>query len=174
MTIPPISSMPQASEFLTWNDVDKLIDYLLPQLEGHYDALLMITRGGIVPGGLIAEALDIRYILTAAVEFPATGEARMAWPTFLQFPEDTLLRNKRILVVDDIWANGRTMTTVKGRVFGAGGSPETAVLHYKPGTSLFREAGPDHYAAITDRFIIYPWEVQRGPDRADSRVPTPN
>lgn len=169
----PRMLLPQSSEFLTWGDVDKLIDYLLPQLRGPYDALLMITRGGIVPGGLIAEALDIRSILTAAVEFSGT-EHRLAWPTFLQFPADTLLRNRRVLIVDDIWAHGRTITTVKGRVQAAGGVPEVAVLHYKPGDNLFREAGPEHYAAITDRFIIYPWEVQRGPDRAPRAEPQPN
>ena len=53
----------------------------------------------------------------------------------------------------------------------AGGKSEVAVLHYKPSSNLFREAGPDHYAAITDRFIVYPWEVQRGPDRIDTLVP---
>jgi uncharacterized protein len=169
-----VSPLPRAPEFLTWQDVDKLIDYLLPQLRGPYDALMMITRGGIIPGGLIAEALEIRYILTAAVEFPDVGQGRLAWPTFLQFPSDTLLRDRRVLVVDDIWSHGRTVTTVKGRVQAAGGIPETAVLHYKPGASLFRDSGPDYYAAITDRFIVYPWEVQRGPDRADSRIPQPN
>jgi hypothetical protein len=133
----------------------------------------MITRGGIVPGGLIAEALDIRYILTAAVEFQG-GENRLAWPTFLQFPSDALLRDRRVLIVDDIWAHGRTITTVKGRVQAAGGTPEVAVLHYKPGSNLFREAGPEHYAAITDRFIIYPWEAQRGPDQTPSPQLQPN
>jgi hypothetical protein len=64
MTLSPLPSPP---EFLTWQDVDKLIDYLLPQLRGPYEALLMVTRGGIVPGGLIAEAMDITYVLTAAV-----------------------------------------------------------------------------------------------------------
>jgi hypothetical protein len=170
----PVSRLPTASEFLTWQDVDKLIDYLLPQLRGPYEALMMITRGGIVPGGLIAEALDIRTILTAAVEFSAGSEARMAWPTFLQFPSDALLRGKRILVVDDIWAHGRTITTVRGRVQAAGGLPEAAVLHYKPGATLFKQAGPDYYAAITDRFIIYPWEAQRGPDPVDARQLQPN
>ena len=96
-----ISTMPSVPEFLNWQDVDKLIDYLLPQLRGPYDALMMVTRGGIVPGGLIAEALDITYILTAAVQFPEAGQGRMAWPTFLQFPEDRLLRDKRILIMDD-------------------------------------------------------------------------
>ena len=37
---------------LTWGDVDALIDYLIPQFEGTFDAILMITRGGIVPGAL--------------------------------------------------------------------------------------------------------------------------
>lgn len=171
MSVAPLT---QGSEFLSWQDVDKLIDYLLPQLRGPYDALLMITRGGIIPGGLIAEALDIRHILTAAVEFPDVSQGRLAWPTFLQFPSDTLIRDKRVLIVDDIWAHGRTMTTVKGRILAAGGEPETAVLHYKPGASLFRGAGPNYYAAVTDRFVVYPWETQRGPDQADLRVPQPN
>lgn len=168
MTFP---TMPSAPQFLTWQDVEKLVDYLLPQLLGPYDALLMITRGGIIPGGLIAEALDLTNVLTAAVQFPEAGQARLAWPNFLQFPEDRLLRDRRVLIVDDIWANGRTLTTVKGRVAAAGGKPESAVLHYKPGSSLFREAGPDHYAAVTDRFIIYPWEIERGHDRFDQLMP---
>lgn len=47
------------------------------------------------------------------------------------------------------------------------------MLHYKPGSSLFR-SGPDYYAAVTDRFIVYPWEIQRGPDRLDETVPQMN
>ena len=54
----PNPLMPSAPDFLSWQEVEKMIDYLLPQLRGPYDALLMITRGGIVPGGMIAEALD--------------------------------------------------------------------------------------------------------------------
>lgn len=168
------SPFTRTPEFLTWQAVDQLVDHLLPQLRGPYDALLMVTRGGIIPGGLIAEALDIRYILTAAVEFPRSEQVRLAWPTFLQFPSDALLRDKRVLIVDDIWENGRTITTVMGRVRAAAGMPETAVLHYKPGTSLFRNAGPDYYAAITDRFVVYPWEIDRGPDLRRSEAPQPN
>ena len=38
-------------EALTWDDVDMLIDYLLPQFQGDFEAMVIITRGGIVPGG---------------------------------------------------------------------------------------------------------------------------
>jgi hypoxanthine phosphoribosyltransferase len=155
--------MPTRQEVLTWGDIVALVDHLMPQMRGPFDALLLITRGGIVPGGMMAERLDISYTLTAAVRFPTElADKRLAWPTFLQFPEEALLRDRRVLIVDDIWSTGRTITTVIGRVEAAGGHAETAVLHYKPGSNLFKQAGPNYYAAITDAIIIYPWEVRRG------------
>src|SRR3990172_1811714 len=148
-------------EVVTWTDLEMLVDTLNPQLYGVFDALLLITRGGIVPGGMIAESLDIRYVLTAAVRFPEVDQQLLAWPTFLQFPEDYLLRNRRVLVVDDVWGSGRTITSGRGGIEAAGGKPEVAVLHYKPGESLF-PAKPEYYAAVTDAYIIYPWEKGRG------------
>ena len=149
-------------EVLSWADVDGLIDQLLPQMTGGFDALIMITRGGIIPGGLIAEALNIRHILTAAVEFPSENAPRLlAWPTFLQFPDDSLTRGKRVLVVDDVWTHGRHIMTVRGRVEASGARTETAVLHYKPTASLFPNHKPTYYAALTDAYVVYPWEIDR-------------
>ena len=155
-------------EFLTWQDVDRLVDELLPQIAGKFDAILMITRGGIILGGILAEALDIRDVLTAAVQFPRDPDLeKLAWPTFLQFPSDTLLRGRRVLIVDDVWDSGRTINTVRGRVEHAGGHPATCVLHFKPARSLFPERKPDYYGAVTNRWIVYPWEVDRGGDFAE-------
>ena len=148
---------------LTWQNVDALIDHLLPQFEGEFDALLMITRGGIVPGGLLADAMDIRTVLTAAVHFEASVEREMALPVFHQFPRNELLSGKRVMIVDDIWSGGRTIMAVKGRVIAAGGQPAVAVLHYKASRSLFRDVSPDYYAATTDAWIVYPWEAPRDP-----------
>lgn len=159
---------PTRNEMLTWEDVDQLINHLIPQFDEEYEAMLMITRGGIIPGGLLAEAMGITHLLTAAVDFPAQMEMEktklMAWPQFIQFPEDYLLRGRRTLVVDDVWGSGRTITSVKIRVSAAGGFPDTCVLHFNPYRNLFGSARPDYYAAITDAHIVYPWEIDRGLD----------
>jgi hypoxanthine phosphoribosyltransferase len=154
---------------ITWAEVDRLIDHLLPQFRREFTAMVMVTRGGIIPGGLIAEALNITHILTAAVDFPAQmkGEKTKlaAWPEFIQFPADEQLRGRPTLIVDDVWGSGRTSTAVKRRVSAAGGFPETCVLHFNPYRSLFGSVRPDYYAAITDAFIVYPWEINRGTDK---------
>ncbi|MBX7232811.1 MAG: hypothetical protein K1X65_00420 [Caldilineales bacterium] len=158
---------PMQREELSWGDFEALIDHILPQVAGYFDVILMVTRGGIIPGGMLAESLGIRDVLTAAVEFPRDPEIdRFAWPNFLQFPADELLEGRRILIVDDVWDSGRTINTVRGRVEAAGGHPRTCVLHYKPQRSRFRDRRPDYYGAVTDRWIIYPWEIDRGPDFA--------
>jgi uncharacterized protein len=151
---------------LSWGDVEQLVDTLLPKIQalGPFDAMILITRGGIVPGGLLAEALNIQHILTAAVDFPTTNEAGqlMAWPSFLQFPSAQLLENRRTLIIDDVWGSGRTSSAVRGRAVAAGAEPFTCVFHFNPYRSLFSKAEPDFFGDITDAYVVYPWEVDRG------------
>ncbi|MBX3066163.1 MAG: phosphoribosyltransferase [Anaerolineae bacterium] len=170
---------PIRHEMLSWADVDKLVDILLPQLRsaGSFDGLLMITRGGLVPGGLLSEALDIAYILTAAVNFPAMSERTTglaALPTFLQFPENDLIVGRKLLLIDDVWGSGRTSTAVRQRCEAAGAYPFTCVFHFNPYRSLFTRAEPDFYGAITDAHIVYPWEVDRGTFNIPTGVPEAN
>lgn len=158
-------SMPQKYKRLTWDDVDRLIDTLLPQLEsvGPFQAMVMITRGGVIPGGLLAEALDIQHLLTAAVDFPSTEQGSiMSWPKFLQFPNDNLLEGRRTLVVDDVWGSGRTSTAVRERVHKAGAQVYSCVLHFNPYRDLFSKTKPDYYGEVTDAYVVYPWEIDRG------------
>ena len=139
------------------------------QFDHEFQAMLMITRGGIIPGGMLAEAMNITHILTAAVDFPAKVESDesklLVWPKFIQFPESETIGGRRVLVVDDVWGSGRTITAVKNRVSAAGGNPYTCVLHFNPYRNLFGTARPDYFAASTDAHIVYPWEVDEGPDR---------
>ena len=156
-------------DMITWEEMDRLIDHLLPQFRREFTAMVLITRGGIILGGMLAEAMDITHILTAAVDFPAqmkTEQSKlMMWPEFIQFPAEDKLIGRPTLIVDDVWGSGRTITAVKNRVSAAGGFPETCVLHFNPYRNLFGHVRPDYFAATTDAFIVYPWEVDRGTDQ---------
>lgn len=123
-----------------------------------YDALLVITRGGMVPACLISEWTGMRNILVAAVQFYTGIDQTLERPVFLQFPPDPYLKDRRILIVDDVWDSGRTVTAVKRRVLDAGGVPEVAVLHYKPLRSQFPGDAPEYFAEESGAWIVYPWD----------------
>lgn len=146
--------------YLDWHDTEELLSHLIFKLNTPYDLILAISRGGIIPGGMIAEALDMRDLLTTTVSFPEdpTRGTALGWPKFIQFPPDALIDGRKVLIVDNLWSKGRTIMAVKGRVETAGGYPDVAVLHWKKTRNLFPEDEPDFYGEETADFIHYPWQ----------------
>ncbi len=150
--------------YLSWSDVDKLIDNIIPQLQNHrYAVIIAITRGGIIPSGIVAERLGIQQVLVASIDFYQDEEHNLDWPIFMQFPADSFLIGKQVLIVDDIWDRGKQMVSIMERVELANGRPTSVVLHYKPHRSQFEDKSPNFYAATVEAqdWIIYPWEVER-------------
>ncbi len=145
---------------VTWDELDGLVRRLAEQVRGEYDVLLAITRGALVPAGMLAYLLGIRNILVAAVAFYDDAGHHADRPSFLQFPADPLLRGQRVLVVDEVWDSGTTIQAVIDRVRLAGGVPTTAVLHYKPSRSRVPSV-PDHHVVATDDWVVYPFKYGR-------------
>jgi uncharacterized protein len=145
-------------DIVAWDALSDMVADLARRLQGEYDLMLAITRGGLVPAGMLAYRLGIRNILVAAVEYYDDEGKPGPRPTFLQFPADPLLRGQRVLIVDEVWDSGTTIHAVTERVRQAGGLPTTVVLHYKPTHS--RVPGePDHFAETTDRWVVYPFKA---------------
>jgi hypoxanthine phosphoribosyltransferase len=148
-------------DIVTWDLLETMVTDLAAEVRAcgtRFDVMLSITRGGLVPAGMLAYRLGIRNILVAAVEYYDDTGQPGPHPTFLQFPADPLLRGREVLVVDEVWDSGTTIHAVTERVRQAGGNPTTAVLHYKPGRS--RVAGaPDHHVVTTDRWVVYPFKA---------------
>ena len=143
-----------------WDDLESLVSALAERVRGEYDLLLAVTRGGLVPAGMLAYTLGIRNILVAAVAYYADDGNPGDEPTFLQFPADPLLHGRRILVVDEVWDSGTTIHAVSERIRQAGGIPTTAVLHYKPTRSRVPEE-PDHHVVATEKWVVYPFKGER-------------
>jgi len=137
--LPGVSaSVVQPRDIVTWDDLDRLVTGMADRLIGEqFDVMLAITRGGLVPAGMLAYRLKIRNILVAA---------------------DPLLRGQRILVVDEVWDSGTTINAVTDRVRQAGGIPTTAVLHWKPARSVV-PGEPDVHAVTTDAWVVYPFKA---------------
>lgn len=156
---PPEAPQVQPRDIVTWDDLDRLVAGMAERLIGEqFDVMLAITRGGLVPAGMLAYRLKIRNILVAAVEFYDDHGQPGPHPTFLQFPADPLLRGQRILVVDEVWDSGTTINAVTDRVRQAGGIPTTAVLHWKPARSVV-PGEPDVHAVTTDAWVVYPFKA---------------
>jgi uncharacterized protein len=146
-------------DIVSWDELDRLVGMLAERLAGQrFDVLLAITRGGMVPAGMLAYRLRLRDILVAAVEYYDESGKAGSRPTFFQFPDDPLLRGKRVLIVDEVWDSGTTIHAVIERVRQSGGSPVTAVLHYKPERSIVPDR-PDVHAVETDHWVVYPFKA---------------
>jgi hypoxanthine phosphoribosyltransferase len=144
---------------VSWAELDRLVGGLAEQLAPQqFDVMLAITRGGLVPAGMLAYRLRIRNILVAAVEFYDDRGQPGPRPTFLQFPADPLLRGQRILVVDEVWDSGTTIHAVTERIRQAGGLPTTAVIHWKPERSAV-PGQPDVHAVTTAAWVVYPFKA---------------
>ena len=147
----------QIKTFVTWDDLDAMVGSLADKVGAEYDVMLVITRGGLVPAGMLAYRLGLRNILVAAVVFYDDAGLTSERPTFFQFPSDPLLHGRRVLIVDEVWDTGTTIAAVVERVEIAGGLPTTAVLHYKPGRSKV-DLVPDHHVVATDDWVVYPFK----------------
>lgn len=149
---------------LTWHDVEELVGRLVSNLQGvPFDVYLLIARGGLIPGGLIAKWLDHKKLMVACITFYDENERRLEHPLVLEFPAEPLLTGQRILIADDVWHTGNTIALVRKMVARAGGIPIVATLHYKPSQSEV-EGAPDFYVETTEDWIVYPWEERDHPE----------
>jgi hypoxanthine phosphoribosyltransferase len=76
---------------------------------------------------------------------------------YQDLPDEAVLADKKILIVDDVLDSGKTFTKVIDRTRSF--SPKeirSAALDIKPNTSFI----PDYYMGETNKWIIYPWELR--------------
>ncbi|MEA2008277.1 MAG: phosphoribosyltransferase [Chloroflexota bacterium] len=152
-------------EIVSWKEVERLVAHLLTQLETEFDLIIAISPSGLVPAGILASAMRLESVLTAQVEFPSNADEDksklFSWANIVYFPEGDNFEAQNVLVVNNAWGAGRTTRAVQKRVESAGGTPYTCVLHFNPYRNLLN-CEPDYYGAITDAYVVYPWDISHG------------
>lgn len=154
------SPMSDAREVLTWEQFGEASrDLARTVWESGYepDIVVCVARGGLIPAGAIAYALDHKSLLVLNVEFYTGIGTTLLDPRLVDpVPEMRGLQDKRVLIVDDVADSGRTLQFVKGICAEYTDAIKVAVLYQKPASVI----DGDYVWKHTDDWIAFPWSDQ--------------
>ena len=118
------------------------------------EMILSIARGGLLVGGALGYALDVKNVYTMNVEFYTGVDERLEVPRILPpAPDFVDLDEARILIADDVADTGQTLRSVQDFCAGKVGEVRVAVLYEKPGSLV----ECDYVWRRTARWINFPW-----------------
>jgi uncharacterized protein len=151
-------------EILTWQAFGEAARKLASDVvESGYrpDVILAIARGGLIPAGAVAYALNLLNVVTVNVEFYTEMDERLELPIMLPPVLDvTDIAGSTVLVVDDITDTGKTMQLVRDFCADHVADVRCAVIYQK----LRSEVNCEYVWGRTDKWVEFPWSVQ-GPVR---------
>lgn len=97
--------------YIDFEDVKKGIDEL--KLDYKVDAIVCLTRGGLVPAGLLAYKFDCKDIINLKVQSYVDQERHEIDLEPLSYNDIMKIQECRnILIVDDVYDSGETMKAV--------------------------------------------------------------
>ena len=121
------------------------------------DILLGIARGGLIPAGALAYALDCKNLFTISVEFYTGVDQRLEVPVVLPpFLDAHDLDDARVLIVDDVADTGKTLELVHQFCAGHVAEARTAVLYQKSRSIIQASFAWRH----TEEWINFPWSSE--------------
>jgi hypoxanthine phosphoribosyltransferase len=117
------------------------------------ELILAVGRGGFYPGTLIAHMLQAE-LYPVRVSRRVNDIIKHKSPQWLVEPP-AVVKDRRVLIVDEICATGETILMVKEKVKALGARAiRSAVLYsHTWGTSV-----PDYIGLITDALLLNPWD----------------
>lgn len=120
------------------------------------DVIVGVCRGGWVPARFLSDLLCNSNLANIKVECYRNIEETAKAPELMQHISADV-RDKAVLVVDEVADSGRTLRIVVAHLNAQGANEvQTATLYYKP-HSVFK---PNYYEIETDRWVVFPWDVK--------------
>jgi hypoxanthine phosphoribosyltransferase len=120
------------------------------------DIVLSIARGGLLLGGALGYALDVKNIFVMNVEFYTGVDERLELPVVLPPTPDVVdLTGATVLVADDVADTGATLKLVRDFCAGHVADVRCAVIYEKPQSLVHSE----YVWRRTDRWINFPWST---------------
>ncbi len=147
-------------ELISWAEVQRLCLKLAGMIRtsGYRpEIIIAIARGGYVPARLLCDHLDIMDLTSIKIEHYLSLANKEEQAT-IRYPLCTDIKNRRVLLVDDVNDSGDTLdVAIKHLQSFQPAEIRTAVMHHK----IVSHFSVDYYAGkiIKWRWIIYPWAM---------------
>ncbi|MEM0026077.1 MAG: phosphoribosyltransferase [Zestosphaera sp.] len=120
-----------------------------------FTTVVTISRGGLVPARIVSDVIGVDDFHVVRSRFWGVGGRILEEPE-ISYYGGIELKNKKVLIVDEVVDTGTTMSRIVRLVNGLGAlKVKTAVLHYKTSSSFV----PDYYVERVEKWvwIYYPW-----------------
>ena len=145
-------------QLISWDEAYRLSRKLAREIKSsRYDPDLVVAigRGGYVPARIVCDFLLHSLLTSIKIEHWDIAACKRPQAS-VRFPLAVDVREKRILIVDDVTDTGDTLKAAIDYIKSEGaGQVKTAVMQHKTSSAIV----PDFYAEIISdwRWIIYPW-----------------
>ena len=150
-----MADLPEKAFPVSWDQFHRDARALAWRLSeaGPFEAVVCITRGGLVPAAIVARELNVRVIETICVA--SYNHTRQGELTVLKNVADSLRakRGKGVLIVDDLVDTGKTARIVRDIL------PEAhfATVYAKP---MGRPMVDTFITEVSqDTWIFFPWDT---------------
>jgi len=145
---------------ITWEEIYSLCRKLVQQLlraNFRIDIIVVIARGGYVPGRLLSDMLGIHDLTSFKIEH--YQGAYKQHDAYVRYPLNADINGRNVLLLDDVCDSGDTFAVGAEHIQHCGKVNEmrTAALHLKTVSKFI----PDYYAEKVSewRWLMYPWAV---------------
>ena len=144
-------------EIPSWNQIyDSLLELAeaIKKSKHEPDIIVGVSKGGWVPARIMSDLLENPKLANVATEHYVGVAETKHEPTLTQ-PVSLPVKDKKVLVVDDVADTGGSLKLVNAHLKEQGASEiRTATIYYKPWSVIL----PDYYEKETSKWIIFPWE----------------
>ncbi len=144
-------------EVPSWNQIYSLLVKLAETVrKSKYepDVIVGVSRGGWIPSRIMSDLLENPKLANVATEYYLGVTETKQEPNLTQ-PVSISVKDKKVLVVDDVADTGESLKLVKSHLKEQGASEvRVTTIYYKPWSVTV----PDYYEKETCRWVIFPWE----------------
>ncbi len=139
--------------YISWNEFHQDVKNLAQKIKehGHFNRIIAVSRGGLIPAGILSYELDIRQCDSVNIQTYDATQQRAA--------DDIVVDNKleaadtQTLIVDDLSDSGQTFQILQKLFPNACRVAVYAKPNGKKDTNIFARTLPDQW-------VVFPWDIE--------------